>query len=120
MQDRVCGFLGLKDEEVAQTSGLVVFVAVMTLLLVILTACYFHDSILERRFQRVTEGMSEPEVLSVLGKPSRIEPCRGVVGYPHHCSREYLYFGYMPSITSWGVRLNERGAVVGKYRYESP
>jgi hypothetical protein len=101
-------------------SGLVVSAAVMTLLLVMFTACYFHDSLLERRFQSVTEGMSEPEVLSVLGKPHSIEPCTGVVGYPHDCSREYVYFGYMPTITSWGVFLNERGTVVGKYRFESP
>ena len=100
--------------------GLIISTAVITLLLLLFTSCYFHDSLLERRFETVKEGMSEQDVLSVLGKPHSVASCSGVVGYPNDCSREYVYFAYLPTIMSWRVFLNEHGIVVGKYRFESP
>jgi hypothetical protein len=94
--------------------------AITTMLLSLFTSCYLHDSILERRFEKVARGMGQQQVRSVLGKPDSVGPCGELGGIPDGCAREYLYYAKLPTITTWAVFFNEQGTVLDKYRYESP
>ncbi len=93
---------------------------VVALLLALFTSCYVHDTLIERRFEKVAQGMQEQKVLSVLGKPDRSGPCGELGGFPVGCSREYLYSARLPTITTWAVFFDEHGTVLETYRYESP
>lgn len=100
--------------------GPVLSAAVIIVLLSLLASCYLRDSILEHRFERVTKGMEQQQVRSVLGEPDRIGPCGELGGVPKGCAREYLYYAKLPTITTWAVFLDEHGTVLDTYRYESP
>jgi hypothetical protein len=94
--------------------------AVVALLVTLFTSCYVHDTVLERGFEKVKQGMPEKEVLSLLGKPDRSGPCGQLGGFPAGCSREYLYGARLPTITTWAVFFDAHGTVLDTYRYESP
>jgi len=101
--------------------GTVLVSAVALILLCLFASCYLHDSLLEQRFERVTQGMQQQQVRSVLGEPDRVGPCGEVGGVPPAgCAREYLYYPKLPTITTWAVFLDEHGTVLDTYRFESP
>jgi len=81
---------------------------------------YLHDLVLEHRFKRVTQGMDQQQVRSVLGKPDSFGPCSQLGGVPSGCALEYLYEAKLPTITTWAVFFNEHGRVLDTYRYNSP
>jgi len=97
-----------------------VSIAVVLLLLSLIATCYIHDNVLERRYEKVRQGMREQEVLQILSKPDRTGRCGELGGIPDGCSREYLYNAWLPTITTWAVFFTERGTVLETYRYESP
>ena len=94
--------------------------AVIVILLSLLAECYLHDSIPEHRFEKVTQGMEQQQVRSVLSKPDTIGLCGELGGVPDGCAKEYLYYAKLPTIATWAVFFNEQGRVLDKYRYESP
>jgi hypothetical protein len=94
--------------------------AVTLILLSLFASCYLHDSLLEQRFERVTQGMEQQQVRSVLGKPDSVGPCGKLGGVPDGCVLEYLYYAKLPTITTWAVFFNEHGTVLDTYRYQSP
>lgn len=98
------------------------FLAVSFLTLVIAWFIYGHhyDLKLEHRFDRVSNGMNEQEVQSLMGKPDSIGKCGELGGYPDGCSKEYLYDPRLPVIETWAVFFDSRGLVLDKYRYMSP
>ena len=100
--------------------GPVLLSAVTLILLSLFASCYLHDSLLEQRFERVTQGMTQKQVRSVLGKPDSVGPCGKLGGVPDGCVLEDLYYAKLPTITTWAVFFNEHGAVLDTYRYQSP
>jgi hypothetical protein len=81
---------------------------------------YFYDERLEHKFDRVLSGMTEHQVLSVMGKPDNVGKCGELGGIPDGCYQEYLYDEMLPTITTWAVFFNTQGRVIGKYEYQSP
>jgi hypothetical protein len=81
---------------------------------------HFYDIRLERHFNRVASGMSEEQILSVMGKPDSIGKCGELGGVPDGCYREYFYKPMLPTISTWAVFFDSQGRAVGKYEYESP
>ena len=81
---------------------------------------YIYDQRLGRKFDRVSSGMAEHQVLSVMGKPDAVGKCGELGGIPDGCNQEFLYDEMLPTITTWAVFFNAQGRVVGKYEYQSP
>jgi hypothetical protein len=81
---------------------------------------YFYDYRLEQDFGRLSNGMSEQEVQSLMGKPDSVGKCGELGGYPDGCSKEYLYNPRLPVIENWAVFFDSRGLVLDKYDYISP
>ena len=100
---------------------LILSLSIATAAFVLFLFAYSYDTRLKRHFDGIANGMSEQQVLSVIGKPDSIGKCgefgRGVV--PHGCNREYL-FKPLLDVGTWAVFFDSKGQVVGKYKYESP
>ena len=83
-------------------------------------AVLHHDAVLERRFERINIGMTEQQVLAVLGRPDADEPCGKLGGFPQNCLHELRYEPKIPTITSYVVFIDGHGVVADKYVYQSP
>jgi hypothetical protein len=81
---------------------------------------YFYDSRLEHNFERVSKGMTQQEVRSVMGKPDTVGKCGELGGYPEGYSNEYLYKPMIPAIETWAFFFDSQGRVLDKYEYQSP
>jgi len=101
---------------------LVLFLAFSILLSVTIRFlyAYCYDVRLERHFDQIVSEMDEQQVLSIMGRPDSIGRCGELGGVPGGCYREYLYEPELPTISTWAVFFNERGRLVGKYKYQSP
>jgi hypothetical protein len=83
--------------------------------------CYFRDRKLERGFDRITTGMTEQQIVAVMGKPSSTGKCGELGGFPDGCSKEYLYNTPYPFVpVTWAIFIDVRGYVIDKYEYQSP
>ena len=80
---------------------------------------YSYDTRLERKFDRITTGMNEEQVLSVMGKPYSVGKCGELGGVPDGCYREDFYKPLL-TVSTLAVFFDSKGQVVGKYDYESP
>jgi hypothetical protein len=101
----------------ASAIALVVLVAVLGTTL----SCYVRNRNLERTFDRVTVGMAEQQIVTVMGKPDSIGKCGELGGIPPGCSKEYLYSSSNPfTLVTWAVFLDANGHVLHKYQYASP
>ena len=77
---------------------------------------------LATNFARVHAGLTDNEVLAVLGRPSWVEPCGKSFGTPRNECVDYIYRNsFAPLIPEyWSVSFNTRKQVVDTYVYESP
>jgi hypothetical protein len=97
-----------------------VALSLATLLLTLFTSCYVHDSMLERKFPRVSKGMTEQQVVSILGRPDDVGRCGEFGGIVERCAQEYVYHPrQFYNIVEWVVFLDEQGIVVDTYKYMS-
>jgi hypothetical protein len=78
-----------------------------------------RDRWINHRYNRVSEGMTQQQVVSVMGRPDRTGPCGELGGSPDGCVFEYLYFPRSLTITAWAVFFDKSGNVVGRYYYVS-
>jgi hypothetical protein len=84
-------------------------------------SCYVRNRNLERAFDRVTVGMAEQQIVTVMGKPDSIGKCGELGGIPPGCSKEYLYSSSNPlTLVTWAVFVDANGHVLDKYQYSSP
>ncbi len=81
---------------------------------------YVHDTMLERKFQKIKSGMSEQQVVAILGRPNHTGRCGQLGGYPTNCSHELRYDPRLPTITNYVVFVDDHGNVVDTYVYQSP
>jgi hypothetical protein len=91
--------------------------------LVALIAWGFHrNSVIAARFRAVHAGVSETEVVRLLGKPSWVEPCGKSFGTPRPNCTEYIYRdSFAPLIPEYhSVALDNSGRVLDDYVYSSP
>jgi hypothetical protein len=95
-------------------------VLALALILTLFTSAWVHDTNLERRFNSVKVGMTEQQVIALIGQPEADEQCGSLGGFPASCSHELRYQPKAPTVTSYVVFLDSRGSVVGKYVYQSP
>jgi len=81
-----------------------------------------RNSRLAQDFGRIHVGLTDREVLSVLGKPSWIEACGKSFGNPKADCTEYIYRNsFAPLIPYyWSVSFNDSRQVVDTYVYGSP
>jgi len=100
----------------------VAFLAVSFLTVVITWFFYGrnYDLKLEHNFDRVSKGMNEQEVQSLMGKPDSIGKCGRLGGYPVGCKREYLYYPMHTLLATWAVFFDEHGMVLDTDVYNSP
>ena len=97
---------------------------VVLLPLSLVVSCTVHDQVLAARFQKVGQGMSQVEVVDLLGAPRDTLDC-GTPGpfteRRQDCVKTYLYPSWgMPLLPSmWVVRFDARGVVIDKYRFVS-
>jgi len=73
-------------------------------------------------FNSVHVGASENQVVQLLGKPSRVEPCGKSFGTPMANCSEYIYRdSFAPIIPQyWSVKFDSSGHVLDTYVYKSP
>lgn len=84
-------------------------------------SCYVRDKHLEAAFNRITVGMAEQQIVSVMGKPESIGKCGALGGIPAGCSKEYLYPSSNPfALVTWAVFVDANGHVLNKCQYASP
>ena len=96
-------------------------VVVSPLALAVFTSAVLHDTMLEHRFGSIQAGMTDQQVIVLLGRPDADEPCGSLGGdMLPSCSHELRFQPRMPTITSYVVFIDGRGIVVDKYRYMSP
>ncbi len=83
---------------------------------------FYRNSRIDTRFSAVHVGVSEMEVVRLLGKPSWIEPCGKSFGTPKPNCNEYIYRNsFAPLIPEYySVMLDSGGHVLDTYVYESP
>ncbi len=81
-----------------------------------------RNSRLERMFKSVHAGASEKQVLQLLGKPSRVEPCGKSFGPSLANCIEYIYRdSFAPMIPQyWSVSFDTSGPVQKTFIYQSP
>ena len=84
-------------------------------------ACY-RNTQLEKNFPRIHAGLTDKEVVAILGKPSWVEPCGKSFGDPKQNCTQYLYRNsFVPLIPEfYAVEFNTDRHVVDSYVYESP
>jgi len=88
-------------------------------------SCVIHDNRLAWDFERVEVGMRRDEVIGVLGTPREILDCKAPGPFQpwrrRDCAETYLYPTWAAPIlpSMWAVWLNDRGTVIGKYRFVS-
>jgi hypothetical protein len=84
-------------------------------------ACY-RNTQLEKNFPRIHAGLTDKEVLAILGKPSWVEPCGKSFGNLKQNCTQYLYRNsFVPLIPEfYSVEFNNDRHVVDSYVYESP
>ena len=84
-------------------------------------ACY-RNTQLEKNFPRIHPGLSDKEVVAILGKPSWVEPCGKSFGNTKQNCTQYLYRNsFVPLIPEfYAVEFNNDRRVVDTYVYESP
>ena len=99
---------------------LILSLSISTVAFIYLLGGHFYDVRLERHFDRIASGMSEEQILSVMGNPDSIGKCGELGGVPDGCYREYLYKPMLPTISTWAVFFDSQGRAVGKYKYQSP
>src|SRR6516165_5459124 len=79
-------------------------------------SCYLRDTKLERGFDKISNGMTEQQVVAVMGKPSSTGKCGRIGGFPAGCSKEYLYNTPYPLVpVTWAVFVDGNGHVIDKY-----
>ena len=84
-------------------------------------SCYVRNRNLEHAFDRVTVGMAEQQIVTVMGKPDSIGKCGELGGIPPGCSKEYLYASSNPfTLGTWAVFVDANGHVLDKYQHSSP
>jgi outer membrane protein assembly factor BamE (lipoprotein component of BamABCDE complex) len=81
-----------------------------------------RNSRLASDFDRVHAGMTDKEVLSVLGKPSWIEPCGKSFGRLRADCTEYVYRNSFAPFDPqyWTVSFDNDRQVVNTFVYSSP
>ncbi len=84
-------------------------------------ACY-RNTQLEKNFPRIHAGLTDKEVVAILGKPSWVEPCGKSFGDPKQNCTQYLYRNsFVPLIPEfYAVEFNSDRHVGDMYVYESP
>ena len=95
---------------------------VLVLIMGIPGLAFYRNARLETRFARVHAGLTDLEVLNVLGKPAWIEPCGKSFGPPKEHCMEYIYRNSFAPIVPeyWSVSFNANKQVEATYRYDSP
>jgi hypothetical protein len=77
--------------------------------------------VLEHQFEGINAGMTEQQVLNLLGRPDAYERCGALGGFPPPtCSHELRYQPKIPTITSYVVFIDSRGDVADTAPYQSP
>lgn len=95
---------------------------VVALLAVMLGWAFYPNSQIAARFERVTTGSSNHEVVSLLGRPSWVEPCGKSFGAAKANCTEYIYRNsFAPLIPEYhSVSFDTSGHVIDKAVYSSP
>lgn len=96
--------------------------AVVALLAVMLGWAFYRNSQIAARFERVTIGTSNQDVVSLLGRPSWVEACGKSFGTPKPNCTEYIYRNsFAPLVPEYhSVSFDTSGHVIDKDVYSSP
>ena len=99
--------------------------SIVLILILLVSACEFHDTRQGSQFNNVSIGMSKPEVIGFLGAPKFEEPCGTHFGVPYgvaDCSGELIYGSAAAPVIPvyWTIFFDRNDRVTGKYLYQSP
>jgi hypothetical protein len=96
--------------------------ALLGMLALLIAWPFYRNSRIEKRFSDVHVGMSSAEVIRLLGKPSRIEPCGTSFGTSKPNCTEYIYNNsFAPLIPEYYlVTLDSSGHVLDTEAGSSP
>jgi hypothetical protein len=86
-------------------------------------SCHLRSDRIEAGFTKTTNGNTEQQVITVMGRPSKVGKCGQLMptsNFPAHCSKEYLYNDPFLLPQNWAIWFDENGRVVDKYYYSSP
>jgi hypothetical protein len=79
------------------------------------------DQMLKSGFARIALGMTQSQVVGILGAPHAVEVCNTFGGTPApRCAKELSYLSWLSFTDVWTVRFDKRGLVLGAVRYRSP
>jgi hypothetical protein len=83
---------------------------------------FYRNSRISTRYEGVSIGASDGQVLRILGTPSWVEPCGKSFGTPKANCTEYIYRNsFAPLVPEYySVSFDTSGHVVDKYVYSSP
>ena len=100
----------------------VFFFAFLGLIAVLIAWGFYRNSSISSRFDGVSVGASNEQVMRLLGRPSWIEPCGKSFGRQKPNCTEYIYRNsFAPLVPEYySISLDTSGHVVDKYVYESP
>ena len=101
----------------------ILVLGVISLVLCAWAFAVHRNSRLASGFSIIHVGMGEKEVLTVLGRPSWVEPCGKTFRMrPRAGCTEYIYRNSFAPFTPewWSVRFDNDKQVVDTFAYESP
>ena len=83
---------------------------------------FYRNSRISSRYDAVSVGASDQQVVRLLGTPSWVEPCGKSFGTPKPNCTEYIYRNsFAPLLPEYySVSFDTSGHVVHKYVYSSP
>lgn len=98
------------------------WLAVVGVIAVTLGWGLYRNSRIAARYDSVSVGASDKEVLSLLGRPSWIKPCGKFAGPPRPNCTEYIYRNsFAPLIPEYyAISFDTSGHVTDKDVYSSP
>jgi hypothetical protein len=96
----------------------------VALLPVWLGLCLFRDRSMNENFATVSDGMTQDQVIRIMGAPANIGDCRGVFA-PYRldeCAETYIYRSALaPLNPEYPVVFFDRGkTVIDKFDFSSP
>ena len=96
--------------------------AVVGAIAVMLGWGFYRNSRISSRYDAVSVGASDQQVVRLLGTPSWVEPCGKSFGTPKPNCTEYIYRNsFAPLLPEYySVSFDTSGHVVDKYVYSSP
>jgi hypothetical protein len=96
--------------------------AVVGAIAVMLGWGFYRNSRISSRYDAVSVGASDQQVVRLLGTPSWVEPCGKSFGTPKPNCTEYIYRNsFAPLLPGYySVSFDTSGHVVDKYVYSSP